>query len=176
MMGDDEVPEICECGGKISDGDLTIPTFLRRGHPDCIVGKTTVTERLAEELGVPLHKIELRDEFREGPTPSIQKMCKEFVDDRSIGEPDEVKRKLTGAFRSRVAMAVIAQVRRGADTFGKIRKALPEYDDRELKSGIRYAEKWMPMLERRGSKRKPIMHQYQARLERDGRRYRVVTY
>jgi hypothetical protein len=73
-------------------------------------------------------------------------------------------------------MAVIAQVRSGADTFGKIRKALPDYDDRELKSGIRYAEKWMPMLERRGSKRKPIMHQYQARIERDGRRYRVVTY
>jgi len=166
--------------------DLEIPTFLRRGHPDCIVGKTTVTERLAEELGVPLHKIELRDEFTSDPTPSLAEQARDLCISREALETHEMmheciaahyeKRKLTAAFKSRVAMAVIAQVRKGADTFGKIRKALPEYDDRELKSGIRYAEKWMPMLERRGSKRKPIMHQYQARLERDGRRYRVVTY
>jgi hypothetical protein len=150
--------------------DLTIPTFLRRGHPDCIVGKTTVTERLAEELGVPLHKIEL------APTPSLDEAAQAALETHEFMHQLLAPRKLTAAFKSRVALSVIAQVRKGADTFGKIRKALPEYDDRELKSGIRYAEKWMPMLERRGSKRKPIMHQYQARLERDGRRYRVVTY
>ena len=170
----------------MTDDDLTIPTFLRRGHPDCIVGKTTVTERVAEELGVPLHKIELRDEFTSDPTPSLTERARDLCISRGALEAHEMmheciaahyeKRKLTAAFKSRVAMAVIAQVRKGADTFGKIRKALPEYDDRELKSGIRYAEKWMPMLESRGSTRKPIMHQYQARLERDGRRYRVVTY
>jgi hypothetical protein len=73
-------------------------------------------------------------------------------------------------------MAIIGQVKAGADTFGKLRKALPDYSDRELKSGIRYAEKWMPMLERRGTKRKPVMHRYQARVERRGKRYSVVTY
>lgn len=171
--------------------DLEIPTFLRRGHPDCIVGKTTITEQMAEQLGVPLHKIELRDEFTSDPTPSLTEQARDLCISREALEAHQLmheciragyerrkheKRKLTAAFKSRVAMAVMAQVRKGADTFGKIRKALPEYDDRELKSGIRYAEKWMPMLERRGSKRKPIMHQYQARLERDGRRYRVVTY
>ena len=171
--------------------DLEIPTFLRRGHPDCIVGKTTITEQMAEELGVPLHKIELRDEFTSDPTPSLTEQARDLCISREALEAHQLmheciragyerrkheKRKLTAAFKSRVAMAVMAQVRKGADTFGKIRKALPEYNDRELKSGIRYAEKWMPMLERRGSKRKPIMHQYQARLERDGRRYRVVTY
>ena len=161
--------------------DLEIPTFLRRGHPDCVVGN-----------------------------PQVQEICKQILADRSIGEPDiaahedmhrqaqglaplsEVdrnhktdkvvadlmgqKRKLTAAFKSRVAAAIIAQVKAGADTFGKLRKALPDYDDRELKSGIRYAEKWMPMLERRGTKRKPVMHRYQARVERQGKRYSVVTY
>jgi len=145
----------------MTDDDLTIPTFLRRGHPDCIVKQPELT---------------LRDEFREGPTPSVTDTMRDFVKAHEMMHQALAPRKLTGAFRSRVAMAVIAQVRKGADTFGKIRKALPDYDDRELKSGIRYAEKWMPMLDRRGSKRKPIMHQYQARLERDGRRYRVVTY
>jgi hypothetical protein len=131
--------------------DLTIPTFLRRGHPDCKIGSG-----ISDPDSPAWVTLDLTN-----PKPS--------------NRPPE-RRKLTAAFKSRVAMAVIAQVRSGADTFGKIRKALPDYDDRELKSGIRYAEKWMPMLERRGSKRKPIMHQYQARIERDGRRYRVVTY
>jgi hypothetical protein len=141
--------------------DLEIPTFLRRGHPDCIVKEP--------ELAV-------RDEFPEGPAPQIRELCKQILDDCSIGEPDNAKRKLNAAFRSRVAMAIIGQVKAGADTFGKLRKALPDYSDRELKSGIRYAEKWMPMLERRGTKRKPVMHRYQARVERRGKRYSVVTY
>ena len=136
--------------------DLEIPTFLRRGHPDCILHEDM--HRRAQGLA-PLSDVD-----------------RNHRTDKAVADLMGQKRKLTAAFKARVAMAVIAQVRKGADTFGKIRKALPDYDDRELKSGFRYAEKWMPMLERRGSKRKPIMHQYQARLERDGRRYRVVTY
>ena len=108
-----------------------------------------------------------------------QKIAAQLVSERRISndETDKaVKRKLTGAFKSRVAMSVISQVRAGHDTFGKLRKALPDYDDRELRSGIRYAEKWMPMLERRGTNRKPVMHKYHARVERQGKRYSVVTY
>ena len=89
---------------------------------------------------MPLHKIEL------APTPSLDEAAQAALETHEFMHQLLAPRKLTAAFKSRVAMAVIAQVRRGADTFGKIRKALPEYDDRELKSGIRYA-KWMPMLE-----------------------------
>ncbi len=141
--------------------DLEIPTFLRRGHPDCIVKEPELT---------------VRDEFPEGPAPSMAEVAREFIEAHELMHEVLAPRKLNAAFRSRVAAAIIAQVKSGADTFGKLRKALPDYDDRELKSGIRYAEKWMPMLERRGTKRKPVMHRYQARVERQGKRYSVVTY
>lgn len=149
--------------------DNGIPTFLRRGHPDCIVetGKTAIVDQIIEQIGLPSESIPL--EVRE----AHEDMHKEIFEAR---DDFGVKRKLTGAFKSRVAMSVISQVRAGHDTFGKLRKALPDYDDRELRSGIRYAEKWMPMLERRGTNRKPVMHKYHARVERQGKRYSVVTY
>lgn len=169
--------------------DNGIPTFLRRGHPDCIVktGKTAIVDQIIEQIGLPSESIPLEvreaheDMHNEMYAASVenQKIAAQLVSERRIAndETDKaVKRKLTGAFKSRVAMSVISQVRAGHDTFGKLRKALPDYDDRELRSGIRYAEKWMPMLERRGTNRKPVMHKYHARVERQGKRYSVVTY
>ena len=171
------------------DDDYGIPTFLQRGHPDCIVetGKTASVDQIIEQIGLPSESIPLEvreaheDMHNEMYAASVenQKIAAQLVSERRISndETDKaVKRKLTGAFKSRVAMSVISQVRAGHDTFGKLRKALPDYDDRELRSGIRYAEKWRPMLERRGTNRKPVMHKYHARVERQGKRYSVVTY
>ena len=64
----------------------------------------------------------------------------------------------------------------GHNTFGKLRKALPDHDDREIKSAIRYAKKWQPQVERRGTRAKPQMIQYQARLITKGRVYEVIKY
>lgn len=158
------------------DNDYGIPTFLLRGHPDCIVGKTETVKQVCEEKEIPLTELTLRDEFLEGPAPSMTEVAREFIEAHELMHKVLAPRKLNAAFRSRVAMAIIGQVKAGADTFGKLRKALPDYNDRELKSGIRYAEKWMPMLERRGTNRKPVMHKYHARVERQGKRYSVVTY
>ena len=65
-------------------------------------------------------------------------------------------------------------MKNGHDTFGKIRKALPNYTDRELKSGICYAKDW-----HRGTVclcKRPQHRYLQQRLEQDGRRYSVVKY
>ena len=86
------------------------------------------------------------------------------------------KPKLTAASKSRLASSVVSAVRQGHNTFGKLRKALPQHDDRELKSAIRYAKKWIPQLEPRGSRAKPQMIQYQARLVTKGRVYEVIKY
>ena len=121
--------------------DLEIPTFLRRGHADCVIASvSSVTER---------------------PVP--------------VGVPAS-KPKLTAASKSRLAASVLSAVKRGHNTFGKLRKALPKHDDRELKSAIRYAKKWMPQLERRGTRAKPHMIKYQARLVTKGRVYEVIKY
>ena len=87
-----------------------------------------------------------------------------------------VKRKLTGAFKDRIALEIIGQIKAGNDTFGKLRKSMPNYDDRELKAGVRAAQNWLPMLERKGSISRPVMHKYQARLVKEGKRYTVITY
>tara|TARA_R100001460_G_scaffold8582_1_gene21184 strand:- start:64 stop:456 length:393 start_codon:yes stop_codon:yes gene_type:complete len=121
--------------------DLEIPTFLRRGHPDCVIaGVSSVTER---------------------PVPV---------------EVSASKQKLTAAFKGRLAATILGMVNNGHNTFGKLRKALPQHDDRELKSAIRYAKKWIPQLERRGTRAKPQMIQYQARLVTKGRVYEVIKY
>jgi hypothetical protein len=86
------------------------------------------------------------------------------------------KPKLTVASKSRLAACVISLVKQGHDTFGKLRKALPQHEDRELKAAIRYAKKWIPQLERRGSIAKPKMIKYQARLVTKGRVYEVIKY
>jgi hypothetical protein len=120
---------------------LDLPTFLRRGHPDCIVKAATSLAEQAPRIEV---------------APS--------------------KPRMTAASKGRLAASIIAHVQKGHDTFGKLRKVLPASQDREIKSAIRYAMKWMPMLERRGTKRKPQMIRYQARLTLTGRTYSVVKY
>ncbi len=120
---------------------LDIPTFLLRGHPDCIVKAATSLTEQAQSVEV---------------SPS--------------------KPRMTAASKSRLAASIITHVQKGHDTFGKLRKVLPTSQDREIKSAIRYAMKWMPMLERRGTMRKPQMVRYQARLTLTGRTYSVIKY
>jgi hypothetical protein len=122
-----------------------IPTFLLRGHPDCIVKPQS-----------------------EAQIPTIE-------DTQSVVK-EPVKVRLTAAHKSRVAQSVIAAVRNGNNTFGKIRKALPNYTDRELKSAIRYAKNWQQTVERFGSRRKPQHRFGQQRIEQDGRQYKVVRF
>lgn len=117
-----------------------IPTFLLRGHADCIV-KTSAAAVVEHAVEMP-----------------------------------QVKNKLTAAFKGRVAQAVISAIKAGNDTFGKLRKALPDYQDNEIRAGIRFAKKWVPMLERKGTRAKPVMAKYQARVVSSGKRYEVVTY
>ena len=121
--------------------DLEIPTFLRRGHPDCNwKPPSSVTERPVDT------KVSV------------------------------TKRKLTAAFKGRLAVTILGMVDNGHNTFGKLRKALPDHDDREIKSAIRYAKKWQPQVERRGTRAKPQMIQYQARLITKGKVYEVIKY
>tara|TARA_R110002051_G_scaffold323162_2_gene415908 strand:+ start:994 stop:1332 length:339 start_codon:yes stop_codon:yes gene_type:complete len=49
----------------------------------------------------------------------------------------KTKTKLTINFKHGVAENIIAAIKEGNDTFGKLRKAL-QHTDRELKSGLRY--------------------------------------
>lgn len=118
-----------------------IPTFLLRGHADCVV-QATVSATV------------------------------------EVGQADmpQAKNKLTAAFKGRVAQAVISAIKAGDDTFGKLRKALPDYEDNEIRAGIRFAKKWIPMLERKGTRAKPYMQKYQARVVSNGKRYEIVTY
>ncbi len=80
---------------------------------------------------------------------------------------------LTKAYKDRVASNIIAAIRQGNDTFGKIRKTL-DYDDRSLKAGLRHAHNWLPIIERSGSVQRPQLTRKQARVENNGRRYSVV--
>ncbi len=125
--------------------DLEIPTFLRRGHPDCVV--------------------------QDRPSVLLQQVHPALQTEIPFSKP-----KLTAAYKGRIAADLIGAVKAGADTFGKIRKALPNYSDKEIRSGLRYAKKWLPMLERRGSRNKPQMHKYHARIQQNGKRYEVSTY
>ena len=120
-----------------------IPTFLLRGHADCVVNldRTNFEAIIYGQADMP-----------------------------------QAKNKLTAAFKGRVAQAVISAIKAGDDTFGKLRKALPDYEDNEIRAGIRFAKKWIPMLERKGTRAKPYMQKYQARVVSNGKRYEVVTY
>lgn len=120
-----------------------IPTFLLRGHPDCVVNsdRTNFEAIMYGKADMP-----------------------------------QAKNKLTAAFKGRVAQSVISAIKAGDDTFGKLRKALPDYQDNEIRAGIRFAKKWIPMLERKGTRAKPYMQKYQARVVSNGKRYEVVTY
>ena len=88
------------------------------------------------------------------------------------------KRALTGAVKDRIAGDIIAAVKSGHTTFGQIRKAL-NYDDRELKAGLRHARKWQPFLQQSnsstGGRRKRVNYvPRKARIEACGRQYSVV--
>jgi len=121
----------------------SIPTFLLRGHADCVVNldRTNFEAIIYGQADMP-----------------------------------QAKNKLNAAFKGRVAQAVISAIKAGDDTFGKLRKALPDYEDNEIRAGIRFAKKWIPMLERKGTRAKPYMQKYQARVVSNGKRYEIVTY
>ena len=121
----------------------SIPTFLLRGHADCVVNldRTNFEAIIYGQADMP-----------------------------------QAKNKLNAAFKGRVAQAVISAIKAGGDTFGKLRKALPDYEDNEIRAGIRFAKKWIPMLERKGTRAKPYMQKYQARVVSNGKRYEIVTY
>ena len=89
-------------------------------------------------------------------------------------EPNSKKQALTAALKDRLAREIIAAVRQGHDTFGKLRKALG-HDDRLLKAGLRHAKSWQQDLHRTGGRQKPRHSMRQNRLDVDGRRYRVIS-
>ena len=86
-----------------------------------------------------------------------------------------LKRALTGAVKDRTANDIIAVVKNGHTTFGQNRKALKNYDDREIRSGIRHARKWQSFIEatNKGRGRGNYIPR-KARLEISGKQYRVV--
>jgi len=91
----------------------------------------------------------------------------------SVQEP--VKRRRTASFRDELAGAVLACVSDGADTFGKIRKRIGgQYDDAELRIGIRAAKRWTRRAKRTGTRAKPSLAHFYARIESHGRRYIYV--
>lgn len=97
--------------------------------------------------------------------------------EQSIDNEDDQKKgvsKLTSIFKDKIARDVIGVVKKGNDTFGKIRKALKKYTDRELKSGINFAKQWLTFANVKGHKR--LLKKYQQRLVSKGRKYSVVRY
>ena len=88
----------------------------------------------------------------------------------------EASDRLPAAKKDRIAAAVICAVEGGADTFGKIRKALgSRYDDRELRAGIRAARRWQPRLKPGTSGGRPVMRRTRVALVLTGRRYSIIT-
>jgi hypothetical protein len=133
---------------------IPIPAFLDRRNPEC-------------KLYIGNKNTEVSNSHRK------------FVKDFS--EVHKECRKLTANFKSKLAYEVIQYVRRGFDTFGKIKKvcdALPNFGTvsvRELKSAIRYAKTNripMPKVIGKGKKRQTIIV-YRI-LSIKGRTYEVV--
>ena len=127
--------------------------FLDRRNPKCI-------HYVNKESEVSDSHKKFKNEFSE-----IHKEC----------------RKLTANFKSKLAYEVIQYVRRGFNTFGKLKKVcdvLPNFgtvSERELKSAIRYAKVNripMPKVIGRGRKRQTIVT-YRI-LSIKGRTYEVV--
>ena len=94
---------------------IPIPAFLDRRNPECKL-------YIGNQTSVIVKKV-----------PEI------------VSTNQNTQRALTNTFKSKMAYEVIQYVRRGFDTFGKLRKAisavlhLGAISDRELKAGIRYA-------------------------------------
>ena len=127
--------------------ELEIPPFLRR---------TAETKKPAAE--VPVSNPPVSDQPPEDNTD----------------EPLSKKRALTSAFKDRIAGDIISAVKNGHTTFGQIRKVV-NYDDREIKAGIRHARKWRSFLDKvdNGRKRANFIPK-KARIELHGKQYRVV--
>ena len=88
-------------------------------------------------------------------------------------EPQGVR--FTARLREEVAHAVIHAVKNGNDTFGKIRKQIGDrYEDKVIRSGIKKAKEWHSMVSRHGSRNKPSLRHYQARITSEGRRYTYI--
>ena len=94
---------------------IPIPAFLDRRNPECKL-------YIGNQTSVIVKKV-----------PEI------------VSTNQNTQRALTNIFKSKMAYEVIQYVRRGFDTFGKLRKAisavphLGAVTDRELKAGVRYA-------------------------------------
>ena len=94
---------------------IPIPAFLDRRNPECKL-------YIGNQTSVIVKKV-----------PEI------------VSTNQNTQRALTNTFKSKMAYEVIQYVRRGFDTFGKLRKAisavphLGAVTDREIKAGVRYA-------------------------------------
>lgn len=94
---------------------IPIPAFLDRRNPECKL-------YIGNQTSVIVKKV-----------PEI------------VSTNQNTQRALTNIFKSKMAYEVIQYVRRGFDTFGKLRKAisavphLGAVTDREIKAGVRYA-------------------------------------
>ena len=77
----------------------------------------------------------------------------------TTSKPAKTKNKLTINFKHSVASDILAAIKGGDNTFGKLRKAL-HYTDRELKSGLRYGlNNWI----------------YKSKISKDKKTYSVVA-
>ena len=66
-------------------------------------------------------------------------------------KPPKKRHTSTLANKDRWAQNIIAAVEKGADTFGKIRKSLPDLTADQLRIGIRHARKhWQSQMIRSG--------------------------
>lgn len=93
----------------------------------------------------------------------------------SINLPKK-RHKSTLANKDRWAQNIIAAVEKGADTFGKIRKSLPDLTEDQLKTGIRHAKRhWQTQIIRSGPRGRPRHTRINRRLDLNGRRYQVIT-
>ena len=133
------------------DQELTIPTWLQRGHPDCSI--------------MPL------------PDPRAPTSRAPSVATPTPTPPAAKPRRLRAAAKDRIALAVIGRIEDGHDTFGKLRKAMPDVDERDLRSGLRHAKRWQRVAHAQKRRVKHAMtglvHRT-VRVEIDGRRYKVV--
>jgi len=148
------------------DYALPLPPFLdrtREDHPLYNGGKQTID--LNTKIGT---------KFSDSPD-SFETKIEQSIDnkDSETQQRGELS-KLTSIFKDKIARDVIGVVKKGNDTFGKIRKALKKYTDRELKSGINFAKQWLTFANVKGHKR--LLKKYQQRLISKGRKYSVVRY
>ena len=71
---------------------------------------------------------------------TVRKIYKEVEVNMFINDKQRTM-KLTKAFKERVALDIKPFIEKGNNTFYKLKKVLPQYEDRELKAGLKYASK-----------------------------------